>query len=91
MNEEKILEAIEKVCQRNLSPLHRMVFITDLSKQLLTAIKPLLPPTDLVKVWEGKAYSVIIERTPKESEWHTLTPWARHRDKNIEVYIREVK
>lgn len=85
MNEKAILEAIAEV----LMPYG----LEDVNKEILTAIKPLLPPSDLVKVWEGRAHSLAPfysgERNPWA--WTSRDKEGRVKEKDIQVYIREVK
>jgi len=51
MTDEKILEAIEKELKKKYS-----IVLSDDAKEILSSIKAELPPTDLVKVWEGETW-----------------------------------
>lgn len=85
MNEEKILEAIEKVLKKKYS-----IVLSDDAKEILSSIKAELPPTDLVKVFSGETNDIHLVQKIKTDEmyWNSLIP---SDVKNIEVYIREVK
>ncbi len=78
MNEQVILEAIEeKLIATGVSE-KKTLYSKAVSRRILSAIKPLLPPTDLLKVWEGDSLKMTCNDIPTSI-------------KNIEVYIRELK
>lgn len=94
MTDQKILEAIEKVLYE--TRLFSSEYAKIASNRVLLDIKPLLPPTDLVKVWEGETMKI------EATDWDLCSKniWPRFRNlsdhskiygKKHEVYIREVK
>lgn len=85
MTDQKILEAIQKIL-RGTHYRDWLYRFEPLSKEILSAIKPLLPPTDLVKVWEGVTKCLIGETVESEFD---IKDFEKHL--HIEIYIREVK
>lgn len=86
MNDQKILEAIENLIKEART--HAFYMPDRLAKEILTAIRHLLPPSDLVKVWEGES---LVISSNGDKPYDTEIILSYQKKKHIEVYIREVK
>lgn len=92
MSEEKILEAIaiglekcDGLAVAFRPPKARYRFEAG---YVLKEIKSLLPPSDLVKVWEGES---LVISSNGDKPYDTEIILSSQKKKHIEVYIREVK
>ncbi len=45
-------------------------------------------PIRVEKIYEGMAYCLNVEHTPKKSDWYSSTVWSKLKDENVELFIR---
>jgi len=88
MNDQKILEAIEKELKKKYS-----IVLSDDAKEILSSIKAELPPTDLVKVEENQKSQYVID-DPDFAEGYDdiiqTLEWCLKKIREVKMTVKEL-